>query len=90
MNPDKAQSQPATQNFFANWGADFRQEGYSTRSKPLTFLALLLSVTALAQMPGDENGTDQVETAEAAKTNWLEKNAITIGAVAALHHKDVM
>ena|GEM_PF-1443066 len=55
-------SPPATQNFFANWGADFRPEEYSTRSKPFTFLALLvlsLSVTALAQTPGDENGTGQ-------------------------------
>jgi len=45
---------------------------------------LSLSVAALAQVPGDENGTDQVETTEAAKTNWLERNGITIGAVAAL------
>ena len=61
--------------------------------EPFTFLALLIlspSVTALAQTPGDENDTSQVETAEAAKINWLEKNAITIGAVATLHHKDVM
>ena len=50
----------------------------------LTLLILLLSAVALAQTQGDENGTDQVETAEAAKTNLLEKNAIVIGAVAAL------
>ena len=45
---------------------------------------LSLSVAALAQVPGDENGTDQAETTEAAKTNWLERNGTTIGAVAAL------
>jgi len=45
---------------------------------------LSLSAAALAQTQGDENGTDQVETAEAAKTNWLERNGTAIGAVAAL------
>jgi len=63
------------------------REEFLTRSKPFAFLALLilsLSVTALAQTPGDENGPDQVKTAEAATINWLEKNAVPIGAVAAL------
>ena len=41
-------------------------------------------MVALAQASGDENGTDQVETAEAAKTNWLERNETAVGAVAAL------
>lgn len=41
-------------------------------------------MVALAQTPRDENGTDQVETVEAAKTNWLERNGTTIGTVAAL------
>ncbi|MEA2046219.1 MAG: hypothetical protein U9N48_06840 [Euryarchaeota archaeon] len=50
----------------------------------MILLALLLSVVALAQTPGDENGTDQVETTEAAKTNWLERNGTIIGVVAAL------
>ncbi len=39
------------------------QEGYSTRSKPLIVLALLmlsLAATALAQTTGNESGTDQI------------------------------
>ncbi|MEA2045648.1 MAG: FxSxx-COOH system tetratricopeptide repeat protein, partial [Euryarchaeota archaeon] len=50
----------------------------------MILLALLLSVVALARVSGDVNGTDQVETAEAAKTNWLERNGTAFGAVAAL------
>lgn len=45
---------------------------------------LSLAATALAQAQGDENGTGQVETTEAAKTNWLERNETIIGAVVGL------
>ena len=41
-------------------------------------------MVALAQVSGDVNGTDQVGIADAAKTNWLERNGTAVGAVAAL------
>lgn len=42
---------------------------------------LSLATTALAQGSGNESGTDQIETKDADKINWLERNETAIGAV---------
>lgn len=40
-----------------------------------------MAATVLAQVEGGENGTDLVETAASATTEWLEQNETTIGAI---------
>lgn len=53
----------STQNFFAGRSEDFRREEELTRSEPFAVLALLMlsmAATALAQVEGGENGTDQL------------------------------